>query len=196
MNLIQKALEVAFECHKNQKRKGNNVPYMVHILDVAKLLLSESSASEKAVIAGILHDTLEDTTYTAEKLKNDFGPEILELVLFATESDKDSTTSKEQKRLTWKQRKQHTIDACQTATNDQLLILLADKLSNLQSIKDDMVILGDNIWSFFNASKADICWYYYELGNIFRQRIDNARLFKLFDKLLTEVFPDKVDRNA
>lgn len=196
MNLILKALEIAFECHKNQRRKGNNAPYIVHILDVAKLLLSEPSASENVIIAGILHDTLEDTIYTVEQLKDDFGVGVLELVQFMTEPDKDNTTSKEEKRLTWKQRKQHTLQACQAATKDQLLILLADKLSNLQSIKDDLITIGDQIWSYFNAQKADICWYYHELGNVFRQRFGSTRLFKLYDKLMTEVFLDKAEQDV
>jgi (p)ppGpp synthase/HD superfamily hydrolase len=190
VNSIRKALKIAFECHKGQKRKANNAPYIVHILDVAKLLLSEPSVSENMVIAGILHDALEDTNYHADQLKEDFGSDVLELVQFMTEPNKDSTTSKEEKRQTWKQRKQHTLDACQNAINDQMLVLLADKLSNLQSIKDDLLILGDNIWSYFNAPKADICWYYHEFGNIFSQRVGNSRLFKLYDKVLMDVFPD------
>jgi (p)ppGpp synthase/HD superfamily hydrolase len=190
VNSIQKALKIAFECHKGQRRKGNNSPYIVHILDVAKLLLFEPSASENVVIAGILHDVLEDTNYNADQMKEDFGPSVLELVQFVTEPDKDSTTSKEEKRRTWKQRKQHTLEACQTTTNDQILVLLADKLSNLQSLKDDLLILGDDIWSCFNAPKADICWYYHELSKIFGQKISNSRLFKLYDKVLMDVFPD------
>ena len=191
MNLINKALETAFECHKNQKRKADNAPYIIHILDVVRLLMSEPSASENVIVAGILHDTLEDTTYTAEQLKDDFGSDILELVLFATEKEKDNTTSKEQKRLTWKLRKQHTIDLCQAATEDQLLITLADKLSNLKSIHDDMVIIGDKIWSYFNAPKADIYWYYYELGIIFNKRKSDSRLVKLYNLVLKDVFPDR-----
>ena len=189
-NMIQKALETAFDYHKGQKRKTNNAPYIVHILDVAKLLLSETTATENIIVAGILHDTLEDTSYTAEQLRTDFSSDVLELVLFVTESNKESTTSKEQKRLTWKSRKQHTLDICKTATNDQLLILLADKLSNLQSIKEDIIVIGDDIWSYFNAPKENVCWYYRELNSIFRQRINNSRLFKLYDKVFMDVFPN------
>jgi (p)ppGpp synthase/HD superfamily hydrolase len=187
---IQKALKIAFECHEGQRRKVNSAPYIVHILDVAKLLLSEPSATENIVIAGILHDTLEDTSYNAEQLKEDFGSSILNIVQFVTEPGKGNITSKEEKRQTWKQRKQHTLDSCQTATNDQLLVLLADKLSNLQSIKNDLLILSDNIWSYFNAQKADICWYFRELNNIFSQRIGNTRLFKIYDKVFEDVFAD------
>ena len=191
MNLIQKALETSFELHKNQKRKANNAPYIVHILDVTRILMSESSASENVIVAGILHDTLEDTCYTAEQLKNDFGPEVLELVQFMTEPDKDNTTSKEQKKLSWKERKQHTIDLCQTASNDQLLITLADKLSNLKSIQDDLVIIGDKIWPYFNAPKSDIYWYYNELGTIFNQRIGDSRSVKLYNQVIKDVFFDR-----
>jgi (p)ppGpp synthase/HD superfamily hydrolase len=190
MNLIKKALVIAFEYHKNQKRKGNNSPYITHILDVARLLLAEPSASENTIIAGILHDTLEDTKYTPAQLKEDFGSEVLELVLFMTEPGKDITTTKDQKRQNWKQRKQHTIEACQNATYDQILLTIADKLSNLHSIKEDLLIMGDNIWSYFNAPKADICWYYRELGKIFSQKIPEARMFKIYDKVLIDVFPD------
>ena len=188
MNLINKALEIAFECHKNQKRKANNAPYIVHILDVARLLMSEPSASENVIAAGILHDTLEDTSYNAGQLQKDFGSDILELVLFVTEPEKDNSTSKEQKRQNWKERKQHTIDICQAATKDQFLIVLADKLSNMNSIKDDMVIMGNKIWSYFNAPKDDIYWYYHELETIFNQKISDSRLVMLYNQVLKEVF--------
>ncbi len=196
MKLIPKAFKIAFECHKKQRRKGDNSPYIVHILDVAKYLLSEPSASEEVVIAGILHDALEDTNYSAEQLKEDFGENILKLVQFATEPEKIVTLSKEQKRQTWKKRKQYTLDSCRTATTDQILVLLADKLSNLYSIKDDLLLLDDSIWSYFNAPKAEVYWYYSELGKIFAQRVGNSRLFKLYDKVLTDVFPDSVEQNA
>ena len=86
---IQKALEIAFECHKGQKRKGNNSPYIVHILDVAKLLLSEPSATENINIAGILHDALEDTNYNSDQLK--FNIEYI-LKNFFNESTTDVTS--------------------------------------------------------------------------------------------------------
>ena len=108
-----------------------------------------------------------------------------------TEPDKDNTTSKEQKKLSWKERKQHTIDLCQTASNDQLLITLADKLSNLKSIQDDLVIIGDKIWSYFNAPKPDIYWYYNELGEIFNRKMSDSRLVKLYNQVIKDVFHDR-----
>lgn len=163
MNSIQKALSTAYDLHLGQKRKGSQAPYFVHILDVAGHLMAEPTATEDVIVAGILHDTLEDAPYTANQLEQNFGPEIRQLVEFCTEPAKDNHTSKADKRQTWQQRKQHTIDACQSATHDQLLIVLADKLSNLQSIHDDLIVHGEKLWDHFNANRKEIFWYYSQL---------------------------------
>lgn len=184
----QKALNMAYDLHQGQKRKCNQAPYFVHILDVARLLMAEPTATEDVIVAGILHDTLEDTDYTAEQLEQDFSTHVRQLVEFTTEPDKDSHTSKEEKRKTWKQRKQHTLDACQTATRDQLLILLADKLSILQSMHDDLVIYGDTLWGHFNADKNDIAWYYLELEKVFEEKLPDVRMLRLYNELIANIF--------
>ena len=186
--MIQKALQVAYELHKGQKRKCSQAPYYVHILDVARHLMAELTATEEVIVAGILHDTLEDTPYTASQLEQDFSPQIRQLVEFASEPAKDSHTSKTDKRQTWKQRKQHTLNACQTATHDQLLILLADKLSNLQSLNDALVLHGDSIWDHFNADKDDIIWYYLEMQKILRDEMRDTRMLPLYEGLVNVVF--------
>ena len=58
---IQRALTLACDLHQGQKRKCNQAPYFVHILDVARLLMAEPTATEETIVAGILHDKLEDT---------------------------------------------------------------------------------------------------------------------------------------
>ena len=73
MDNVQRALMTAFECHKSQIRKAGGASYIVHILDVARILLSEPGVSEDVVVAGILHDTLEDTPYTAKQFEQEIG---------------------------------------------------------------------------------------------------------------------------
>ena len=80
---IKKALDFAFEAHKEGKRKGTDVPYIVHLHDVMKFLMYEE-APEHVVIAGILHDVLEDTDKTKEDLAQ-FGDEVLKLIEFCSE---------------------------------------------------------------------------------------------------------------
>jgi hypothetical protein len=82
----------------------------------------------------------------------------------------------------------HTLDACQIATHDQLLVLLADKLSNLQSIQDDLFLHGDTLWDHFNADRTDIAWYYLALETVFRARLSDTRMVRLYGRLMKEVF--------
>ncbi len=188
MDRIQKALMTAYECHRGQTRKLGGAPYIVHILDIARLLLSEPGVSEDVVVAGILHDTLEDTPHTPQQLERDFGPHVLSLVQFATEPGKGPGTSKEEGARTWRARKEHTIQACAHATRDQLLVLIADKLSNLASLQEELHLHGDAVWIAFNASKEDIAWYYRTLRFTVVDKLQDTRLFCLYLQLADEVF--------
>jgi (p)ppGpp synthase/HD superfamily hydrolase len=149
---IQRALRKAFECHKGQTRKAGGAPYIVHVLDVARILLSEPGVSEEVVVAGILHDTLEDTPYMARQLEHDFGPAILSLVRFTSEPGEDHTTTWQEIIRAWRARKEHTIRACDHASREQLLVLIADKLSNLTSLQEEMHLHGEAIWTSFRAA--------------------------------------------
>ena len=62
-----------------------------------------------------MHDTLEDTDYTEEKLKEDFGEEVLFLVKFASEPNNNINKTHEEKINSWRDRKQHTITALQNS---------------------------------------------------------------------------------
>ena len=147
--LLHKAIEFAALKHRNQKRKGSDTPYIVHPVEVM-LFLKEIGCSAETVAAGILHDTLEDTETTLEELKENFGETVAALV--AAES--------EDKSKSWQERKQSTIDKIKSADSDTIAICLADKLSNLQSMVYDIDIVGDKLWSRFNADKEHIKWYY------------------------------------
>ena len=188
MDRIQRALAVAFEQHRGQTRKAGGAPYIVHILDVARILLSELGVGEDVVVAGILHDTLEDTQYAAEQLEGHFGPYVLGLVQFATEPGKTSETTAEERVCTWRARKEHTLRACARASRDQLLVLAADKLSNLASLQEELHVHGDATWSSFNASKEDIAWYYRALRSAVADKLQDTRLFRIYDRLVDRVF--------
>lgn len=188
MHNIREALNKAYELHENQTRKGSDTPYIVHIFDVFKYLSSEPGLSEKVIIAGILHDTLEDTDYTEDDLQNEFGEKILGLVKFASEPDNKVEISNDDKKASWRSRKQHTIDICQNGTEEEVYIVLADKLANLNSIHEDLQIMGDEVWGRFNAQKNDIGWYYKSLGDCFRTKLPETRMFKLYDGLIQKVF--------
>ncbi|MCQ2422444.1 MAG: bifunctional (p)ppGpp synthetase/guanosine-3',5'-bis(diphosphate) 3'-pyrophosphohydrolase [Lachnospiraceae bacterium] len=75
---IEKAYEIAKAAHGNQRRKSGE-PYIIHPLSVA-IILAELEMDKETIIAGILHDVVEDTSVTDEELKKEFGNEVALLV--------------------------------------------------------------------------------------------------------------------
>ncbi|WP_339148686.1 MULTISPECIES: HD domain-containing protein [unclassified Sutcliffiella] len=174
MNLVETAIMFAAEAHKNQTRKGTEVPYITHPFTVG-MMLQGAGCSEEVVAAGILHDTLEDTEATYEILVKEFGGRVADLVVAASENDKS---------LSWEERKQHTIDGLKNASMEELQVIVADKLHNLRSIRRDLVEHGDMIWQRFNRGKQKQHWYY---ASIVKALTPGKGDFKLIGELEEEV---------
>ena len=146
---LSKAIAFASEKHKNQFRKATTIPYIVHPMEVLQILYS-MRADNDLMIAGVLHDTLEDTDTSEKEIKELFGDEVLRLVL----------SNSEDKSKSWDERKQHTIDDLANADKRVQKLIMADKLSNLRSIAFDYEEIGDRLWKRFNAPKEKQAWYY------------------------------------
>jgi len=178
---IFNALKFATNAHTGQYRKGTQIPYIVHPIAVMQELI-KNGASEDAIAAGILHDTLEDTPTTQDDLQVAFGERITQLVIGASEPDKS---------LSWEERKQHTIDELSQCEDiEQLMIICADKLSNISSIWDDFVKYSDAIWGRFNRGKEQQKWYYTSLAKVFEKHIDKSPLFEKYIKMVQKIFPN------
>ena len=78
LSLIERAYHIARDAHKDQKRKSGE-PYIIHPLCVA-IILAELELDKESIIAGILHDVVEDTVMTEEELAEIFGKEVALLV--------------------------------------------------------------------------------------------------------------------
>ena len=76
--LINKSYEFAKRAHEGQKRM-NGDPYFIHVFETAKIL-AKFEMDIQTIIAGLLHDVLEDTSITEEEIKRDFGDDILFLI--------------------------------------------------------------------------------------------------------------------
>ena len=84
MSIVSQALVFATEHHQHQHRKGTRIPYMVHLLNVCKVL-AERDCSDEIVAAALLHDVVEDTDVTIEEVEDKFGWQVAEIVRGATE---------------------------------------------------------------------------------------------------------------
>ena len=108
--MIFDAIEYAARAHREHYRKGTRIPYIAHLISVAKILI-EYDCAEEIIVAGLLHDTVEDTSVTLEDIRNSFGETVASLVDAASEPDKSDT---------WENRKKHTIEYLKTAPMDVL----------------------------------------------------------------------------
>jgi guanosine-3',5'-bis(diphosphate) 3'-pyrophosphohydrolase len=124
--LFARALDFAARKHVHQRRKGELAePYVNHLSDVARLLAEASKGEDIAVvIAGLLHDTIEDTDTTFAELAKEFGPEVAELVAEVTDD----------KALPKLERKRLQVDTAAHKSERARMIKLADKTSNLHSM--------------------------------------------------------------
>ncbi|WP_458413240.1 HD domain-containing protein [Schinkia sp. CFF1] len=173
MDLIDQAIEFAAKAHYSQFRKGTDIPYISHPYGVGMLLL-KAGCEEKVIIAGILHDTLEDTDTTEEDLLENFGQEVLTIVKGCSEPNKQAS---------WEDRKKHTIDYLKQAPLPIRQVACADKLHNLRSIKRDLAIFGEAAWDKFNRGKESQKWYYSEIV----KSLGYSDRFPLLDLLQDEV---------
>ncbi|MDK2917979.1 MAG: hypothetical protein PWQ37_712 [Candidatus Petromonas sp.] len=155
-DIINKAIEMAAKAHEGHHRKSSDVPYIVHPFEVA-MILQENGADTDVIVAGILHDILEDTEITKKNMKDVFGEKILSLVLAASEELEGRD------KRPWEDRKRHTIDYAKSAALDEKMIICADKLSNIRSMIRNHKRIGDKLWERFNAPYSKQKWYYMSL---------------------------------
>jgi (p)ppGpp synthase/HD superfamily hydrolase len=179
--MIFQAVEFAAAAHRGHYRKGSRTPYLIHPLRVCQLLV-EAGCDEDLAVAGILHDTVEDTQVTLEEIREAFGPRVAQLVQGASEPDK---------RDTWENRKNHTLRYLETAEQDVLCLSCADKLDNLRSLREDVAREGEQAWTRFKRGRDHQQWYYESLSAVFERRLASDAghyLLRLYRAELRTVF--------
>ena len=192
---IDKAIEVATAAHEGQLRK-NGEPYITHPLAVQKIL-EEWGMDEDTVIAGILHDTVEDTSVTLDDIRQDFGESVAFLV--------DGVT-----KLSTARNGMRDIDTYLPATRDNflrlmialgsdirvLIIKLADRLHNLRTLNalppDKQKKIAKETLEVFAplADRLNMGLLRVELADLAFKYVDPKR----FDELKTLI--DKYNKSA
>jgi len=123
---IVKALNFAAYKHTDQRRKGERAePYVNHLAEVADLIVTHTGGTNtEAVVAGLLHDTVEDTETTREELVREFGENIADIVMECT--DDKSLPKADRKRL--------QVEHAPHKSDNAKIVKMADKISNLRAI--------------------------------------------------------------
>lgn len=151
---LERALRRAADWHRGQVRKGSGIPYIQHPLAVA-VILDRLDFDEDVIIAGLLHDAVEDTAATLEEIRAGFGDRVAEIVRHDSEIKHDASGRKRP----WIDRKRDHLEALADAPIEAWAVALADKLHNLISIKLDLAE-DRSVWSVFHAGRDQVLWYY------------------------------------
>jgi (p)ppGpp synthase/HD superfamily hydrolase len=177
VDLIDRAIEFAVEAHEHQKRKGTETAYIIHPFSVA-LILAKAGCSDEMIVAGILHDTVEDTPVQNETIREKFGETVASIVESCSEPDKTRP---------WEERKEHTLRFLKNAPLPVRLVSCADKLHNLRTIARELNKIGDEVWVRFNRGKDEQKWYYESLVKVLCGRRDAGEYLPVFEDLRKEV---------
>jgi (p)ppGpp synthase/HD superfamily hydrolase len=188
---FSEALSYAADLHNSQTRKGGGIPYVGHLLSVSGLVI-EAGGTETQAIAGLLHDAAEDQggAQTLASIETRFGPAVAAIV------DACSDTVETPKPL-WHERKSRYVAHLDEASDDTILVSLADKVDNARAILRDFRTHGPALWQRFNVHDPKMhMWYYRSLLEVYERRnatwlvAELRRVLDELDELIDSPDPD------
>lgn len=162
VNIIEKAIIFATLAHAGRARKSEPYkPQIVHPFAVAQILMENGITDPNVIAAAYLHDVTEDTKFTLEDIRKNFGEDIAHLVEVASEPDKSKP---------WEERKKHKIETTSGLLLTEKLVPTADKINNIEDIYRKNKKLGYKDFSAFNRGEEKQEWYF---RNIYKSLITN-----------------------
>lgn len=155
------ALQLAWQLHLLQVRKGTAIPYLSHLIAVSGIAL-EHGANEDEAIAALLHDAVEDAggLPTLNMIRDTFGAVVADIVAGCTDAH-------EEPKPAWRPRKEAYLRHLAHASASVRLVSNADKLHNARCILADLREHGPALWSRFTAGREGSLWYYRALVQAF-----------------------------
>ena len=184
MTKLEEAIVFTVNAHTGAKRKGSDMPYILHPLEVMTIVASMTD-DEDVMAAAVLHDTVEDTDVSLEDVEEKFGPRIAGLVASETENKREDQPAEN----TWRIRKQEAIDHLRTSRLEAKMRCRGDKLSNLRQMARDHAALGETLWERFNQiDKTQHAWYYCTLYEIISKEFQNDLKTEEYRRLLKTMY--------
>jgi (p)ppGpp synthase/HD superfamily hydrolase len=190
-DVINHALAFAAKHHDRQVRKGTRLPYLTHPANVA-LILTRYGRDTDTVVAGILHDVIEDCVrdgYSREMLEqrigDKFGAKVLDTVLAVTyrRNDDDGV------ELSGDDRKTDYLERLSGASEEARWVCAADKIHNASSIVADLrrTVDTETIWSRFGGGRAGTGRWYRQVYERLREVGFDAPIMGELDRASSEL---------
>lgn len=177
--MFEKAVIFATKAHAGQTRKGTNLPFIIHPMEVASIVAAMTLDTDM-MCAAVLHDVVEDCAHVSiEDIRREFGDIVASYV------DQES----EDKSKSWVERKGHTIAFLKNgASRDAKILALGDKLANIRSIARDYKALGEELWQRFNMKDKDMQGWYYQNMIAGFEELKNFHEYTEYCYLVEQVF--------
>ena len=154
MTLVTQAVIFAAQAHDGAARKGSEIPYIVHPMEVVAIA-STMTDDPQVLAAAALHDVMEDCGVTFETLSERFGVRVARLVC------EESQRVCGDPCLTWNARKLGAVKRICGGCRAAKIIALSDKLSNMRAISRDFARSGEAVFQrFHQRDKRRHAWYY------------------------------------
>ena len=184
---FDEALAYASRHHRQQLRKGSRVPYMTHLMSVSALVL-EHGGSEDQAIAALLHDAIEDAPdgqggAVLAEIRVRFGAAVADIVRACSDGLDESGN----RSGTWADRKSAYVAGLADKPADALLVTAADKTHNGLCIASDVRRYGQDFWSTFNASTAELLWYYTSVERAVAARLPGSSIADALHRAVDEL---------
>lgn len=182
-SFLDKALSFAIKAHSGTERRGKGFPYIVHPMEAVSIV-STITADQELLAAAALHDVVEDTDYTEEDIRKEFGDRVASLVA----SESDLVVEGKSQEDSWKERKQYAIDRLAKLGRDGKIVAIGDKLSNARALLRDYNELGDKLWDRFHTKDPkDHEWHYRGLASSLKE-LDGTAAYKEFVDTIDKLF--------
>ncbi len=184
---LDEAIKLASRLHSSQVRKDNaQTPYISHLVGVA-MLISSVTDDEDIIIAGLMHDSLEDVpNYTYEQLVLDCGQRVAGIVSHVTEPLDANKADNEQ--LPWLVRKEAYLEHLRSGDIESAIVSSADKIHNTESFVCDFKKEGDSYAARFHSSIKNRLWFHEQVLTIVEVKLGNEHALVVRLKEATEVF--------
>lgn len=190
-DVINHALAFAAKHHDRQVRKGTRLPYLTHPANVA-LILTRYGRDTDTVVAGILHDVIEDCVRDGfsrqmleQRIGDKFGPKVLDTVLAVTyrRNDDDGV------ELSGDDRKTDYLERLSSASEEARWVCAADKIHNASSIVADLrrTVDTETIWSRFGGGRAGTARWYRQVYERLREVGFDAPIMDELDRASSEL---------
>jgi (p)ppGpp synthase/HD superfamily hydrolase len=175
------ALVLAARAHGDQVRKVGNVPYITHVVHVSAIL-RRHGYPEDLVIAGLLHDVVEDSDVPLDQIEADFGPVVAEIVGALSERKMEGSVKRP-----WETRKAEMLEQVRQASSEAVAVKAADTLHSTRTLSADLHRMGPSVWRNFSRGPEPSLQYYQSVAALVRQQLGDRPLVAELEEAINDL---------